>query len=209
MGSRVVFWLILFAFLSGCSEPSLAVRGDSTAIGSREGVAKIWNLAPSYDYKRWWNILGSEHLPRYAVFNDGVGGQSISTMRDKMLADEKHRALLTIIYDRRNDGEDPVEYVNALAAAVETLETTRFLILPQVARSGDESEEDDQISAMSAIDQAVTHRWPENTFSPVEREAFVEALSSDTTRFDGLHRNAHGQAIEAKFIGGWLRSRGW
>ncbi len=197
------------ALLAGCSQPDLAVHGDSTAIASRDGLAKAWNIAPSFDGKRWWNIVSKSFTPSRPVLNTGVGGQSIFTMRDKMVADKEHRSITTVIYDRRNDGEDAATYVATLAEAVGTLETDRFLFLPQVARSKGFAEAADQAEAMPAIDEAVAARWPNNTFSAAERAAFVAALSDDDTRYDGLHRNARGQQIEAEHIGGWLRARSW
>lgn len=195
--------------LAGCSQPDLAVHGDSTAIASREGFAKVWNFAPSLDGKRWWNIVAGETTPSRSVLNTGVGGQSIVTMRDKMLSDERHRSLTTVIYDRRNEGEDAAAYVAALAEAIASLRTEKFLILPQVAGSRSYTETAEQLEAMPAIDAAVSARWPDNTFSAEQRAAFLVALSGDDTRYDNLHRNAKGQKIEAEFIGGWLRSRNW
>lgn len=142
-------------------------------------------------------------------FNDGVGGQDIRTMREKMQADQAHRRVTTVIYDRRNDGEDPALYVSDLRAAVATLETDRFLIMPQVRKSRGVQETDDQIAAMDDIDRRVLEVWPSNTFSLDERKAFLAELEADETRFDGLHRNETGQEIEARYIGRWLKQRGW
>lgn len=199
--------VIAMAALSGCDEPALAVRGDSTAIASRSGLAKIWNVYPAWDTYRWWVIVGKSFTPRRAVFNDGVGGQSIQTLRDKMVADQEHRALPTVIYDRRNDGEDASQYVAALREEVATLQTPDFLILPQVPRSAGFPEPPDQTAAMTEIDRQVFALWPENTFSPSDRDAFLAELATDDTRLDGLHRNEKGQAIEAKWIGNWLHAR--
>ncbi|MCD2176808.1 hypothetical protein [Rhizobium sp. C1] len=205
--SYVVTSILLALCLTGCDQPSLAVRGDSTALASRSGMAKIWNLRPSWDSKRWWVIVGKSFTPERAVFNDGVGGQSIRALRDKMLADHIHRGLPTVIYDRRNDGEDPVQYVADLKEAVATLTTRDFLILPQVPQSAGYPETPDQMDAMKEIDTQVLALWPENTFSPAERKAFMDALAPDETRIDGLHRNEKGQMIEAEWIGQWLHRR--
>lgn len=199
--------VLMMAALTGCNEPALAVRGDSTALASRSGLSKIWNLYPAWDAQRWWVIVGKSFAPQRAVFNDGVGGQSIRTMRDKMLADQTHRALPTVIYDRRNDEEDAAQYVAALGEAIATLTTQDFLILPQVPRSASFPEPPDQSAAMAEIDRQVLALWPDNTFPPSQREAFLAELASDDTRLDGLHRNEKGQAIEAKWIGWWLHAR--
>lgn len=199
--------VMMMTALTGCDDPALAVRGDSTAIASRSGLAKIWNAYPSWDAHRWWVIVGKSFTPQRAVFNDGVGGQSIQTLRDKMVADQDHRGLPTVIYDRRNDGEDAPHYVAALKEAVATLKTRDFLILPQVPRSDGFPEEPDQNEAMVEIDRQVLALWPDNTFSPSERAAFLAELAPDDTRLDGLHRNEKGQAIEAKWIGRWLHAR--
>jgi hypothetical protein len=195
--------------IAGCDEPTLAIRGDSTAIASRSGLAKAWNLHPAWDAKRWWVIVAHEFSPPRTTFNDGVGGQDIRTMRDKMLADHDHRTVTTIIYDRRNNGEEPTQYVTDLKRAVATLTTDHFLIMPQVPQSRGNPETSDQIASMAEIDRQVLAAWPQNTFSPLDREAFLAALDPDDTRIDGLHRNEKGQLIEAAWIGRWLRSRNW
>ncbi len=121
-------------------------------------------------------------------------------MRVKMEADREHRKITTIIYDRRNDDEDAQAYVADLSAAIATLQTDHFLIMPQVPQSAGKPETPDQIAAMAAIDEAVLSKWPNNTFSPGDRAQFLGELSADDTRFDGLHRNEKGQAIEARWI---------
>jgi hypothetical protein len=187
--------------------PPIAVHGDSFAIGSRIPMAeRFWNLVPSLDRARWWNLLSRSYQPARPVFNDGVGGQTIFALRDKMQKDTAHRSDTTIIYDRRNDGESARDYVAALEAGLSTLHTRHFLILPQVPFFN-KSEPD--LPIMREIDRRVLARWPDNTFNPAERAAFDHALSDPTTRSDTLHRNAKGQAIEMRFIKAWLDARGW
>lgn len=140
------------------------------------------------------------------VFNDGVGGQTIFALRDKMQKNSGHRSDTTIIYDRRNSGETAVDYIAALDAGLATLRTRHFLILPQVPFFN-KSEPD--LPIMREIDRRVLARWPGNTFNTAERAAFDKALSDPTTRADTLHRNAKGQAIEMRFIKAWLDARGW
>ena len=86
---RSVTGIAMCVVLAGCSAPVMAVRGDSTAIASREGAAKAFNLAPSLDGKRWWNIVRRTNFGGKPAFNDGVGGQDIQTMREKMEAELK------------------------------------------------------------------------------------------------------------------------
>ncbi|MET3612405.1 hypothetical protein ABID16_000710 [Rhizobium aquaticum] len=200
-------FILMTIGLAACDEPGLAVHGDSTALASRSGLAKIWNFHPSWDTRRWWVIVGKSFTPQRTPYNDGVGGQTMQTMRDKMLADSDHRALPTVIYDRRNDNEDPAQYVATLKEAVATLSTRDFLILPQVPRSAGSPETPEQIAAMAEIDRQVLSLWPDNTFSPSDRKAFLAELAPDDTRIDGLHRNEKGQEIEARWIGGWLHAR--
>ncbi len=205
---RGILTLGLFIILAGCgAEDSLAIHGDSTAIASRSGFAKVFNIAPSWDWRRWWVIVSSDMDRK--PYNDGVGGQNMHTMRVKMEADHAHTKITTIIYDRRNDDEDAQAYVADLSAAVASLQTDHFLILPQVPQSRGKQETQDQTKAMAEIDRQVLALWPKNTFSPAERQTFLAELSPDDTRFDGLHRNGKGQGIEARFIESWLKQRGW
>lgn len=198
--------MILLFLLAGCgSSPEgqpLAVHGDSTAIGSRIAWhEKFWNAMPMRDGTRWFNQLGR------SVFNDGVGGQSIATMRDKMLADKEHRSTPTVIYDRVNTGETSAMYVEALSAGVATLKTRCFLIMPQV-RNAEGQWDGLSRTVMPSIDAEVRRRWPNNTFTEAETRALNVELAPQGTRADKLHRNATGQAIEARYIGAWLKHRG-
>jgi hypothetical protein len=189
------------------SKQAIAIHGDSTAIASRIPLMeKFWNLVPQLDGERWWNILARSYSPARPVFDDGVGGQSITAMRDKMEADHVHRRDLTIIYDFRNPGETPAYYIATLAQAVATLQTTHFLIMPQNEWVG---KPDPDLPFLREIDRRVQMRWPANTFSAAETVAFRTALADPSTRVDGFHRNAKGQKIEARYIKVWLDARGW
>lgn len=210
MSKPVIVAVAALLVLGGCgrSDVDLAIHGDSTAIGTRDGMGKVLAIAPSLDGARWWNVIARDPDRPRVVFNDGKGSQDIKNMTGRMGVDMPYLDRTTILYDRRNKGEGPHHYVNDLAVAVGLLTTERFLIMPQVARTNglDDAE---QMRAMAYIDAAVMQRWPNNTFSPEEREKFIAALSDPSTRFDGLHRNAKGQQIEAEFIGEWLNARGW
>lgn len=187
---------------------SLAIRGDSTAIGSREGVYKVYNILPSLDSARWWNRVAAKHAPHLATFNDGVGGQTIQSMRLKMEADRLHKGWPTVIYDRRNEGESADAYLSELGLAVASLKTEKFLIMPQIRRA-EGKDATEVLEIMSKIDIRVHQQWPNNTMTQTEADALRLALSSASTRYDGLHRNARGQAIEADAIWRWINARHW
>lgn len=189
------------------SHGPIAIHGDSTAQGARiGGISVIWNLFPKLDGIRWWNRLARSYDPPRQVFNDGAGGQTILALREKMEKDFVHRRDLTIIYDRRNAGEDPDFYIATLNAALATLQTRHFLILPQV---GWATVKDEDWTVVQEINRRIVLKWPSNTFSPREAASFAKALASPSTRIDGLHRNALGQAIEARYIKAWIDARGW
>jgi len=211
LGLRVAALSILMA-LGGCSSRStgqnkLAIHGDSTALGSGEGLAKIYNFFPSYDENRWWVRLAGAHKPRLTTFNAGRGGQDSSMLRNEMIADRAHRDWPTIIYDRVNDGESAEAYVANLRAAVAQLETDKFLILPQIRRA--EGEEPPLEQIMVDIDRQISALWPDNTLPELEANNLRHALSSDETRLDGLHRNARGQHAEFRHIKQYTDSKGW
>jgi hypothetical protein len=189
------------------SHDPLAVHGDSTAQGSRiDGISVLWNLFPRLDGIRWWNQLARSYNPPRAVFNDGAGGQTIVALREKMEKDFAHRRDMTIIYDRRNSGETPEFYIATLDAALATMQTRHFLIMPQV---GWATVKDEDWAVIQDINRRIVLKWPLNTFSPRETASFEMALASPSTRIDGLHRNAIGQAIEAGYIKAWIDARGW
>ncbi len=184
------------------NEKTIAIHGDSTAIASRIPYSeKIWNTVPLRDPTRWFNKLGRK------IHNDGVAGQSILELRDKMLADTEHRANTTIIYDRMNDGETPAMYVDALEKSVATLQTKCVLILPQIPNHRERLDVDSRF-VMPLIDAEVRRRFPANTLNEQEQRSLVRELSDPATRADDIHRNAAGQAIEARHIAAWLKRTG-
>jgi len=206
--TRGIFYLLLALSLPVGSQAGLFVYGDSTAIGARTGIHRVWNAAPSIDSGRWWQLLGKEMNPPRIVFNHGKGGQGVRELSESILPVSLPDAVV-IIYDRRNSGETPQEYLGFLEQAIAILGTSRFLIMPQVPQSESFPEEPHQALAMAEIDRQVAMRWPDNVFSPTERLDFLSRLAPDDTRHDGLHRNDKGHRIEASVIGEWLRTRGW
>jgi hypothetical protein len=203
---------VALMFLASCSQgngPPLVVHGDSTAIASRiPKLEKFWNVYPPMDRERWWNILASSYTPHRPIYNDGVRGQSVAAMRDRIVAYKADANATTIIYDRLNGDEETFRsYTNALAEAISALHTTHFLIVPQVMNA----EKADKVGniIMPEINEWVQRRYPNNTFSVSYRNSFLMELSLPNTRADGLHRNAKGQAIEARYIKYWLDRHGW
>lgn len=173
---------------------AFAVHGDSTARG--DGASTTWFAA-----------LAGGYSPARAVYNDAASGQSVFTLRDRMLADIRRRDWPTILYDRRNSSETAADYLAALEVAVSTL-TGRFLILPQVAMA-DGAEAADVLVIHAEINAGIRARWPGNTFDAAAEAALVGALAPGSTRADGLHRNNTGQAIEAAAVRAWLDAKGW
>lgn len=173
---------------------AFVVHGDSTGRG--DGAATTWFAA-----------LAGGYSPARAVYNDAASGQSVFTLRDRMLADARRRDWPTILYDRRNGGETAAAYLAALETAVSTL-TGRFLILPQVAMA-DGAEAADVLAIHAEINAGIRARWPWNTFDAAAEAALLSALAPGSTRADGLHRNTAGQAIEAAAVRAWLDAKGW
>ena len=199
----------LLLMLAACSQEQgspIVVYGDSTAIASRIPLSeKFWNVAPSWDRQRWFNLLGRP------VTNNGKAGALISRVTERITADPSQRGTTTIIYDLVNVEEDAAGYVAELARAVSRLETDEFLIIPQVpdAYSEDRGQNMPSRRTRPVIDRMVAARWPMHTFSPAERQAFYAELADPATRYDGIHRNTRGQQIEAAHIKRWLDARGW
>lgn len=173
---------------------AFVVHGDSTARG--DGATTTW-----------FATLAGGYSPARAVWNDAAGGQSVFTLRDRMLADTRRRDWPAILYDRRNGGETAAAYLAALETAVSTL-SGRFLILPQVAMA-DGAEPPDALAIHAEINAGIRARWPGNTFEATAEAALLSALAPGSTRADGLHRNNAGQAIEAAAVRAWLDAKGW
>ncbi len=208
---QVFATLFVAIALGGCHDlprGNLAIRGDSTAIATRGGFSRVYALAPRLDSDRWWVRLACAKKPCLKTFNDGVGGQNIASMRNKMEKDIEHQGWPTIIYDRLNDEEIPDLYIIDLERAVSEIKTDRFLIMPQIPRAGN-GDNQEYLERAARVDAEVSRRWPENTLSAAEKVALKQKLSSSDTRTDGLHRNARGQAIEAEMVEHWTSARGW
>ncbi|MES2834746.1 MAG: hypothetical protein V4707_08575 [Pseudomonadota bacterium] len=173
---------------------AFAIHGDSTGRG--DGATTTWFAA-----------LAGGYSPGRAVYNDAASGQSVFTLRDRMLADTRRRDWPAILYDRRNTGETAAAYLEALETAVSTL-TGRFLILPQVAMA-DGAEAPDVLAVHAEINAGIRARWPGNTLDAAAEAALLGALAPGSTRSDGLHRNNAGQAIEAAAVRAWLDAKGW
>lgn len=152
--------------------------------------------------------MAEQYRPRRDIVNDGVKGQSISELLEKMSVDRRYDHETTIIYDRINSEETVLHYLETLQKAVGTLKTRHFLIMPQVPNSlGYQNPV--LTTQMREINTALLRTWPENTFALAYRDQFLADLASDTTRVDGVHRNAKGQKIEAQYIYRWIERRGW
>ena len=193
--------------LSACqpTKPILAVHGDSTALGTREGLNKIYIVAPNLDGDRWANRIAKARA--FTIQSTGVGGSPMVDNIERM----KRTPYLdrpTIIYDLINSKEDLDEYVRNIELAVSLLRTDKFLIMPQVPRA-EGADKPQQLARLSAVNAAVRARWPEHTFTADETVALTASLYPARTRFDGLHRNSAGQRIEAEHIGRWLDNAEW
>lgn len=197
----------LVALLCGCgasysTRPWMAVHGDSLAAGSRDGLAKIYNLAPDMDGERWFNIVARELEPAFRVENTGVGGSGMAANIQRMRG-ARATASVTIFYDRVNDDETVEAYLRHLETVVLQARHGRVLIVPQVPMAL-RADSPATLAKMEAINTQVRARWPNSTFSAAETAAFHRDLNPVATRYDGLHRNAKGQAIEARHIGPWI-----
>lgn len=200
----VVFGLLLLSSSCGSSKPQLDVHGDSTAVGSREGLFKMFNFVPTLDSARWSNRLGK--ALSVEVHNTGVGGSTMAANVARMKR-HGHFDRPTIIYDRINHEESTEAYLGDLMQAIALLQG-EFLIMPQVPDAAGAADVE-LLSRMAAVNVAVRRRWPDHTFSREETESLLTDLYPAETRIDGVHRNARGQRIEAKAIKSWIDARHW
>lgn len=208
LGRPAILLACTMLALSGCDGgPVLMVHGDSTAVGAGQGLAKIMNLAPGLDGARWSNQVANAQSPRRHVYNTGKSGSTIQAAVDRMRASPRRRAP-TIIYDRINLDETLPGYLAGLETVVTLIEGDQWLILPQVPRAAGQ-ENPEILDRMARVDAYVRGRWPDHTFTENETRVFLGELASAHTRLDGLHRNAAGQAIEARHVTAWTRRAGW
>ncbi|MCR6672732.1 hypothetical protein [Devosia ginsengisoli] len=193
--------LLLGAILASSLAPGsmaaptdLVIHGDSTGRG--DGAQTRWP-------DRLLAVLGE---PR-AIENLSVSRQDIRRIVRGMLTLAPHDGV-TILYDRRNAGETPEAYLDYLKQGVAALGSNRFLIMPQVPVSGG-GEDRLTLEVLLAINVLLRESFPDNTLDAETEARLLEALRSDETRSDRVHRNDIGQQIEAEFIAAWLKQRGW
>ncbi|MES2834795.1 MAG: hypothetical protein V4707_08820 [Pseudomonadota bacterium] len=196
--------LLLLCASCGNTRAELEVHGDSTAVGSREGLLKIFNFAPKLDGARWPNRLGK--ALSVDVHNTGVGGSTMAATVARMKR-HGHFDRPSIIYDRINDEESPEAYLAALTQAVGLLKGD-FLIMPQVPNSAG-AEDTELRNRMAIVNVEVRRRWPDHTLSRKDTVALLTDLYEADTRYDGVHRNAKGQGIEAVAVRRWIDAQHW
>lgn len=185
----------------------IAVHGDSTALATRDGLAKMFKLAPRLDRRRWHSGLSARLASHPVIRNTGVNSSSIIQVIDRMRVSGDLRCP-TILFDRMNDEENADDYLAELERAVALIESDDWLIVPQVPKAAGQ-ENPALLAHMMRINEGVRERWPAHTFSREATDAFIAALSPADTRYDGLHRNTRGQRIEAAFISAWIKRKGW
>lgn len=198
--------------LAGCGETpperALSVHGDSIAVGSREGLYKIYNFAPTLDPARWSYIVARGMKPARQVILTAKGGSTMAESVERMRAHPEALNSPTVIYDLINDSETVEGYLADLEEAVSLVKNERLLIMPQVPRAGGR-DSPERIAKLAAVNNAVRQRWPDNSFSHEEALALIIDMQPENTRYDGLHRNANGEKIEARHIEAWMTRRSW
>lgn len=181
---------------------AIAVYGDSTGHGDH-GTAG----------SRWWELLAAGYDPDRSMFNDAVGGQSVTTLRDRLLADTSHRCWTTIIMDRPNTGETASSCIAAIKAATGNLQTDRWLVMPPVDDVPGMPGYPVNTSgpAITAIQQALLSDpfFAGHTLDATAQAAYLTALVDESKRSDGIHFNDAGQAVQAAAVRAFMDAQGW
>lgn len=178
---------------------AFAIYGDSTAHG--DGA----NTIPG---GQWFYTLANSYSPPRTYYQAGVSGQGIQAMADGVIADAAHVLWSTVFYDRKNTGETADLWMTQIDRAVQHLQTSRYLIMPQVPYA-DGAEDPTNQAILDDINARIIATYPNNTFDATTQANFLTALAPGSTRSDGLHRNDSGQAIEKTYMRNFFDAKGW
>lgn len=126
--------------------PATAAGIGAAAVGTLQDVLSSLNLSCYGD--SFVEGYGNAPLPQqlaffsgYGYFNGGIGGQTSSQVKDRLLADAARRGWATVIWCGRNNYGDAAAVKADIAAMVAALGHDRYLILGILPKSDVPSEQ--------------------------------------------------------------------
>ncbi|MEV5042689.1 SGNH/GDSL hydrolase family protein [Microbacterium sp. LMI1x-1-1.1] len=162
----------------------------------------------------WPNGLREMRWPFSGTFNGGVGGETSTQIRTRMLADTSRTSWTTVIWAGRNNYADVSTVLADIAAMVANLSHRRFLVLSVTNKSdGTESTGSLALQRILALNEAIRDAYPEHYLDIRSLTVAASGGAGDAPApawtSDGLHPATVWNTFISSTVGAELRYRGW
>lgn len=159
-------------------------------------------------------LLRAMRWPPSGVYEGGVGGETSTQIKTRMVAGTMMRGWTTVIWAGRNNYNSPTTVLADIAEMVATLTHRRFLILSVINKAdGTESSGSAGHTAITSLNAQLATAYPNNY---LDIRSLIVAASAGTGdapnsswTSDGLHLNNTGYAYVAGQVSDFLRGALW
>lgn len=189
--------------LSGGTNP-VATWGDSLTDGT--GASGPSGIYPE--------VLRMSRWPASGVYEGGVGGETSTQIKDRMVADTIRRDWTTVIWAGRNNFANGATVLADIETMVNSLSHKRFVILSIVNKAdGTENTGSTAHTQITALNAALAAKYPANYIDIRSQIVAASAGTGDAPNAswtaDGLHLNNTGYTYVAGKVSDFLRTSGW
>jgi lysophospholipase L1-like esterase len=190
--------------LSAAPTP-LATWGDSLT----DGTGATGNSG------RYPDVLRATRWPVSGVYEGGVGGETSTQIRGRMVADTIRNDWTTVLWAGRNNYSALETVLSDVEAMTDHLTHSRFVVLSVINKASGQDEDAGSAghTQIVALNAALATRYPNNY---LDIRSLIVAASGGTNdapnptwMSDGLHLNNTGYAFVADQVGRFLGARGW
>jgi lysophospholipase L1-like esterase len=163
---------------------------------------------------KWQALLAQARLPWSPVANTGIGGQTSTQIRNRMVADLYHKDWTTVMWVGRNNITNAKIVMDDIAAMVATLTHNRFVVM-SVLNNNDGSENPGSLAynQIIALNQMIAAKYPNNYLDIRSLLVAASGGSNDhvnpTWAYDTIHLNNTGYAYVASQLDAFLRAKQW
>jgi hypothetical protein len=160
--------------------------------------------------------------PSRIVYDGGVWGETSTSIRMRVLADQDRRTWVAVFWMGRNNLADPVQVKADIAGAVAHLEGDGRFIVMSIINSSDETQGTTRYATMVQLNSDLAATYPDN-FLDI-RSHLVDRFDQGSTQdvaahandvippslsLDGLHLNAAGYTVVASRVKAFIDAKGW
>ena len=153
-------------------------------------------------------------IPRSGVYNGGVGGETSTQIKTRMIADSTRNSWTNVFWVGRNNITDVSVVMADIAEMVAKLTHKRFLVLSVINKSdGSEITGTTGYNQIAAINAAIASTYPNNYLDV--RTPLVAASGGANDQIgasyasDAIHLNSTGYQFVANLVSARLRAKRW